>query len=494
MRAGGGASQVSRLLVLSILSVCSWSCMVQPENGQHLEDTHQWFTFAGFHPRPGLDVELQVYNRVDQKWEVFANFRSAAEPTLFDSDGSQWFPWGGRAQIPQGITPLPEALVNTNIIYWRQQGARTLTADLRARSGDHVLSSLGEGGFGCAMEKYRQTQSARQALAACRSSEPVVSVRAPCGGKEQACCQFAPTCEIPGARCLFDRCTVGEKMSATGTFPAHVTAPWVANVQGVTHDGQYWYVNSNTHFYKVPVSTSLAAGSFVKSARPFKKYKHLGDSSYHEGRIYVPLEQGPAGSKLGIGVMDTDFQELGIVATPEAKEASWCAVHPLSGRLYTSDFDATRLRVYRIDWESGFSLHREADVRLRVDGFDFKPLMAPFPRVQGGAFAPEGTLYLVSDVRSVIDLSPWRGGIYGLVAETGIFKSGIMVDYKPEAVNPCPTFLPLVDSCRHEELEGITFWDLDGGLAPGISGQLHLLQLDNFPSKKYWFKHYRVSG
>jgi hypothetical protein len=44
--------------------------------------------------------------------------------------------------------------------------------------------------------------------------------------------------------------------------------------------------------------------------------------------------------------------------------------------------------------------------------------------------------------------------------------------------------------CTYEEPEGITIWDLGDGRAPRITGQLHVLLLDNEVYDDIYLKHY----
>ena len=47
----------------------------------------------------------------------------------------------------------------------------------------------------------------------------------------------------------------------------------------------------------------------------------------------------------------------------------------------------------------------------------------------------------------------------------------------------------------HEEIEGLTLWDLDDGRAPHVGGQLHLLLLDNdLGPDELIFKHWRATS
>ena len=44
--------------------------------------------------------------------------------------------------------------------------------------------------------------------------------------------------------------------------------------------------------------------------------------------------------------------------------------------------------------------------------------------------------------------------------------------------------------------EGIDIWDLDSALAPNISGQIHVIMIDNAGADHddFYFKHYAVSS
>jgi hypothetical protein len=96
-------------------------------------------------------------------------------------------------------------------------------------------------------------------------------------------------------------------------------------------------------------------------------------------------------------------------------------------------------------------------------------------RIQGGAFSSKGHLYLVMDVAG--------HGVKGFDVRSGRQYANIPVNYDPSWGS-------------WEELEGIDIWDLDGGAAPGINGQIHVLMLDNDgPSADdLFFKHYSVSN
>lgn len=466
--------------------------MAQPLDGETLPQTYSWTIFSGLWSQPSKNVIVEVQNRFSGAWEPFATLPTANEATIIDKNGKQYFPWGERVQVPQGERPFPDAGYSTLELYWKQIGGHMLEARTRARVGPIILDSLdAPDGLECLATEYGKTQVGQQAVAACRSKDPIVKVKAHCGNDWEACCLFAPTCASGAAQCKLGRCVRQIPIQNKTTHPSDDDGAWSDDlVQGVTHDASNWYITSTTQVFKIPVSTDLASGSFSKKVRPFKSFKHLGDPEYFDGVIYVPLENGPP----SIGALDSDLNELGVAPIPGADQASWCAIHPESGRLYTSNSDAGALHVYRIHWDGGFSLEREFDVPLRLDAPQPVAVSVPVPGIQGGAFGPGGILYLISDVyEPYYPVAPYAGGILGVVAETGVPVAGLQIPYKPFVSDP--TTCDLVDSsCRDEELEGVTFWDLSGGQAPGIKGNLHVMQVDNFPSRSYWFKHFSVTN
>lgn len=233
-----------------------------------------------------------------------------------------------------------------------------LEARTRARVGPVVLDSLdAPDGLNCLATEYGKTQVGQQALSKCKSNDPVIRVKAHCGDDWEACCLNAPTCWSGAAQCALGRCVRQIPIAGKGTHPGNDDPKWSDElVQGVTHDANNWYITSTTHVYKVPVASDLATGSYSKRVRPSKSFGHPGDPEYHDGVIYVPLEQGPP----SIGALDADLNELGVAPIPGAAQAAWCAVHPESGRLYTSGSNPKVLRVYKIHWDGEMRIRRPA--------------------------------------------------------------------------------------------------------------------------------------
>ncbi|MGE3510916.1 MAG: hypothetical protein AB7N65_18760, partial [Vicinamibacterales bacterium] len=101
----------------------------------------------------------------------------------------------------------------------------------------------------------------------------------------------------------------------------------------------------------------------------------------------------------------------------------------------------------------------------------FRPNGSPMhlARVQGGAFSPAGHLYLTSDVDG-----------RGVVAIDMV--CGRMVFAHAKADLPAGA-----------EMEGVTVWDLDDDRAPSITGQVHVVWLDDDVSADdLYLSHFRV--
>lgn len=308
------------------------------------------------------------------------------------------------------------------------------------------------------------------------------------------------------------------RLAPTGAnydFPRDREPGWSSDVQGVTHDADTWFITQERVMWMFPVEWSLN-DSIYRDIAPMlgghgscsgvdrglgiapeladQGYAHLGDCDYWDGRVYIPVE-----NKNGLAplVVAPRVSRQGALCSPAdvaplvgQKEAPWCAVSPLNGLLFSSNFDVDHdgLFVHRLEPSFG-------GIKLTVLGrFELRdPSGAPISlqRIQGGTFSPQGHLYLVSDAGT-------QGGLLGFDTLTGRLMTHLVVDYKPELdfgpVNPAIDIFTDQRPHGREELEGVTYWDLEDGRAPGILGQIHLLMIDNVGSgaDDLYFKHYRV--
>ena len=284
-----------------------------------------------------------------------------------------------------------------------------------------------------------------------------------------------------------------------GSHPFDQNSGYSEDVQGVTHDNNYWYITQTAELWRIPVTHDLNSVSPSDSGVVKKYlsdysvldnlgYHHFGDlSCYRYGTkdyLIIPIEGGPHPA-IAIFLADSTlayyaYAELGNQQT----SAAWCAVDPM-GNIYTSNWgDVYTIQKYSVNWAR---LANQSILELQfvenINLFDENGLPHPVHDIQGGVFSPSGSLlyvacgYMVGWPCEGEDLSEeWmraNGGIH--VFDTHSWRKvrkstndGAFFGYE---------FHPGGLTC--EEPEGLTIWDLDDGRAPNISGQLHAFILDN---------------
>jgi len=118
------------------------------------------------------------------------------------------------------------------------------------------------------------------------------------------------------------------------------------------------------------------------------------------------------------------------------------------------------------------------------------PLDPPLGNLQGGAFTPWGDLYLVNGLDN--PPSSDNGGVHLFNAQ------GVLIDESTNGggtfnfeYDPSATFPNFEEG---QEPEGADWWNLQGGSAPGIGGQLHVIRLQNWELAEddLFVKHYAV--
>ena len=145
-------------------------------------------------------------------------------------------------------------------------------------------------------------------------------------------------------------------------FPKEGNLDWSDEVNGVTNDGKNWFIIQKDRIWKFPLGHDLrnSAGMFQTGIPDdlYKKgYNHFGASShYHHpvlgGLLFVPLEGDGLPAKILLFKLSPTGEPVysdsitlvsdEVLETGETKllyEAPWCAINPLNGLLYTSDFN-----------------------------------------------------------------------------------------------------------------------------------------------------------
>jgi hypothetical protein len=279
-------------------------------------------------------------------------------------------------------------------------------------------------------------------------------------------------------------------------------------VQGVTNDGVNWFftiVNQGSSMFstevtegmlwKIPKGVDLQGnvknkpGVLQVKATDISELKNAGhfhwgdpDRATYKGVDYilVPIYGIVACFRAG------DLKYLNYAAFDGNVSGGWCAVGK-DNALYSSANNPTSVVRYEVDWEKLVNT-KQHDALSNPQSIALKqangsPLY--MTDMQGGEFTPSGEmLYLVSGRGECLGSgAPWspRDGIHAIRTDTWTqveqsvknseAKNFFSYDYDPTCLSffDCPT-----GSGTHTP-EGLTFWDLEDGGAPGIRGSLHVL-------------------
>lgn len=266
-------------------------------------------------------------------------------------------------------------------------------------------------------------------------------------------------------------------------YPSDSQTIWSEELQGVTHNADHWFISQKSRIWKIPVGVDLNDVTDDISRGIFNipipvelavNYDHFGDLDFYNGYLFVGLENSSDNRTASIACFNADtltFIGSDIVPSQDG-HASWCAVNQSDGFLYSSAFDnVSELFAYQLTINSDsfelmlvdtIPLHKENEEPLMLSG------------IQGGVFVTENEethLFLTSNKSAFpFSMNPNENAARGL----HVFKwldTGAMRVKKILIGTDLFTW--------GEEIEGITFWDLSDGIAPGINGQLHILELDN---------------
>jgi len=278
-----------------------------------------------------------------------------------------------------------------------------------------------------------------------------------------------------------------------GDYPHGASPGWHEDVQGLTHDENYWYITQSDaddsnkaerSLWKIPVEHDLA-----KSATPGvngverviiddipelagQGYNHWGDLDYYQyegvGYLFLPMEGGKGNT--GMAVLRADNLQYIDHYEFALKYSAWCAVDH-EGFLYFSEdfFDVPRILKYYPHYENIKDTGSlDLTIHPHMDLYDENGVGLTVHRVQGGTFSEYGRyIYLVSNT----------DGIHVFDTQTG--------SRVQKSTNGHGYFNYQFDETGwggYEEPEGITFWDLDDDPRvpeDTISGQLHVFLLDN---------------
>lgn len=462
--------------------------MFAPQNGEFVADVSEPVLASGLIPSPNTEVQLQIYDTFAKKWLTYGSALSEGEPAITDKTGQSYYQWSKELSLPGGD------------MYWKMKSfspsaGGLLKARVRATLGlgSIPLPTLDEGETeNCVVTEYLKTEVGAQAVAKCQRGVREVELTTPCGGPGQLCCTLAPQCwPAPGqtsATCKkFDqaksvsRCEV-LLLPTLKSYAYPKFVDFAEGGQGIAHDQASWYLSAEAVIMKFSLGADLATAQPTKTGKPFSsEFKHYGDVSWNNGKLYIPLEKGTGSSANAIGIVDSNFAELGLHYLPEANGASWCEV--ANGILYSSDNTIQApnpvVRRYKVA-ANGVTLTRIEDLVLRNHDYDTE---IGFKLVQGGAVSlVSNTLFLSTGS------TPGTQGLDAVWAfdlATGGFRG--VTDIPTGAVSG--TF-PFDDP----EVEGLDYFD--DPPSPNISGRLHVFVAHNTEvfgeTDNYTLIHYDV--
>lgn len=448
------------------------ACMSSPRNGQHLSDTRSEVAFGGRVIVSGQRVDVSIQNRRTGAWEYLRSF-TASTTAYVDSTGTSWYEWSGSARLPtasQYWTLIPGAPADGAFSHMR--------ASVRATSADGTqLDTFDLSADDCGRAHW--DEGIMSVIQNCRSaSTPVVTMTASCGSRGLGCCMYG-ACQpglvcSAGGECVLPAPPVS--YTAVGDYPFQSTVNWAEHPQGLAHDDGFWYAtytNDGDRWIGFsPIEAPLDRDLPVVHLAAAAPWDHYGDPDVFRGRVYIPLEGGPGPTILSVDAIDLrtrgDAAPGRLAALVPGSHAAWVAINPTNGRLYTaSSYEwVNSVDEYdMVDNASGLSLTLRRRIPLTGDPHLLR-------RVQGGAFGPEGTMYLVSWSENEA-----AGGVHVFDSE-GRFRQRIHVAYDDP----------------NEILEGIDVADMDDGRSPGIAGDIHVAMYQWRPSpwsNRLYVKHFR---
>lgn len=294
-----------------------------------------------------------------------------------------------------------------------------------------------------------------------------------------------------------------------GDYPKNRENGWSNELQGVAHDDNNWFFTQKMALWKFPIGhdlnrkqTKADPGSGILKVgipRTLRGYDHFGDLDLVDGYLLVPMTGKQPPILAVFRASDLSFVDS---APFEGQQyAGWCAFNQAFGLFssnstlggekkdgnnafgYVYHMDIEKLRNGRLELMSWGTFELQDEDRNSIT----------LNHMQGGVFSEPGLLYTVngyirtSTTNTGVMVWELLGGYmnhlaYKRVARSGNGSGNFNFEFHPN--------LP-----SSEEPEGITIWDLDDRHAPGISGQLHVIMLDNdrpLNDDDFYFKHYRI--
>jgi hypothetical protein len=284
---------------------------------------------------------------------------------------------------------------------------------------------------------------------------------------------------------------------------------WTNQVNGLAHDSKNWYWIREKKIHVIPLNEDMTHfGDYIADWASYTDAStyltggwnvpgnyvgdfHFGDGDFYQGHLFVPIET----------TVDQDWGQFVAIYNPVASyrvyslgtavptqlmplqmHFAWLAINPQDGIVFTATTfsGVSSLQTYKI--ESNLTLTPLGSVPLKwADG---QPLTLA-NEVQGGAFSPNGHLYI--SVGTHDDLH----GVYAVDTDGTLHgRTTAWWDHGPSL-----GFLFSPDGS--EEVEGMDILDMSAYPASGMVGQIHMIKMNlyNWPKNDgLIFHHWKINS
>ncbi|MEQ1500983.1 MAG: hypothetical protein ABMB14_02075 [Myxococcota bacterium] len=439
---------------LALLALAgSGGCMFGPYDGQVVSGSTTAISAWGAHNAPATQIQVEARWPADNRFYTYTT--ATTVNGAYAAFGTNWYYWSVSAPAPSWA--------------WRT-GVTGKRAEVRSRSGGTMLNSFPAGGLDCMLAASVAGTNISEAQWACGSAATPSA--------------FVFTADYRGMPTFTPQAPVD--------YPQELEHDRVNNIQGPASTATHWYFTHNDpELVKIPLTSDLDDGDTWSDAEAVGMpedlddlgYDHFGDPDEYGGNLYVPVEDMDEDLVGAIAQFDLNLGFRGYATLPGIK-ASWVAIDPTTGLLYTSAFcDVHTVDVYTMQFDQNGTLTNLVLTKQRPL-WTASSVAVTLQQIQGGGFSDRGNLFLVSDARNGACPTPGTAGVYGFEGATLRQEAYFDVPYVPG---------------DGEELEGIDIRDVTGVGTPGITGQVHLVMLDN---EDWWdvgddddlyFKHYAAN-
>lgn len=293
-------------------------------------------------------------------------------------------------------------------------------------------------------------------------------------------------------------------------YPDDATPSWGdddnGSSNGIAHDNSNWFISQTTvgdHYsrrwiiWRIPVTEPLDQDFWNNPSVSITQMQdvpvlannfedHAGDLVYcnhgNTGYVLVPMT-GDLGACIVFFTAD-NLTYVNYELLPNITSVGWCAVNSEGTIVYTSDDNASSIKQYSINWSiiNNTSVHNALSLSDSHPLKDLNGNSLLLHDMQGGEFDDHDEFLYISS--GLTEFYFW-GHCY---PEDGLhvfsFINNTWKEVQRSINRDRPPYSPgyfdyTYDCSDTDEPEGLTYWDLDSGIAPYVSGQLHVLLMNH---------------